>query len=135
MVEIVRQSNPHKVIAMSRKELISTPHGCSLAVLIFQDEKLEEASRILADKLGVLGDVNFEYILGEDGRYYFVECNPRFSAGCEFSCIGGYNYVENHMRCFMGMEIEDANFRNNMIISRKYEEYVTASNVNVEDFL
>lgn len=131
MVELVRQSNPHKVIATTRKELLSTPHGCSTAVLIYKDEKLEWASKILADKLGVLGDVNFEYILGNDGKYYFVECNPRFSAGCEFSCIAGYDYVENHMKCFMGREIEDAHFKHNMIISRKYEEYITATEVIV----
>ena len=132
MVEIVRQIKPHKVIAMTRRELISTPHGCSLTVFIYQDKELEEASKILADKLNVIGDVNFEYILDEHGVYHFVECNPRFSAGCEFSCMGGYDFVENHMRCFVGKEIEDAHFKHNMIIARKYEEYITAVDVDVD---
>lgn len=132
MVEIVRQIEPHKVVAMVRRELISTPHGCSTTVYIYQDKKLEEASKILADKLGVLGDVNFEYILDENGVYHLVECNPRFSAGCEFSCMGGYDYVENHMKCFMGQEIEDAHFKHNMIIARKYEEYITAVDIDVK---
>lgn len=132
MVEIVRQEKPHKVVAMTRRELISTPHGCSTTVYVYQDKALEEASKILADKLGVLGDVNFEYILDKNGTYHLVECNPRFSAGCEFSCMGGYDYIENHMKCFMGKEIEDAHFKHNMIIARKYEEYITAVEVNVE---
>ena len=101
MVEIVRQDDPHKVVAMTRRELISTPHGCSTTVHVYKDEELEENSKILADKLNVLGDVNFEYILDKNGTYHFVECNPRFSAGCEFSCMAGYDYVENHMKCFM----------------------------------
>ena len=132
MVEIVRQAEPHKVVAMTRRELISTPHGCSTTVYVYQDKELEEASKILADKLNVLGDVNFEYILDKNGTYHLVECNPRFSAGCEFSCMGGYDYIENHMKCFMGKEIEDAHFKHSMIIARKYEEYITAVDVDVK---
>lgn len=131
MVEIVRQVNPHKVVAMTRRELMSTPHGCSTTVLVYQDAELEAASKELADKLDVLGDINFEYILGRDGKYYLVECNPRFSAGCEFACMGGYDCIENHLKCFMGKEIEDYHFKHNMIIARKYEEYITAVDVNV----
>lgn len=132
MVEIVRQISPHKVVAMTRCELIATPHGCSTTVFVYQDKELEEASKVLADKLNVWGDVNFEYILDKNGTYHLVECNPRFSAGCEFSCMGGYDYIENHMKCFMGNEIEDAHFKHNMIIARKYEEYITAVDVDVK---
>lgn len=132
MVEIVRQSAPHKTVAMTRRELISTQHGLSTTVLVYQDAELEENSKKLADKLGVWGDVNFEYILDPKGVYHLVECNPRFSAGCEFSCMGGYDCVENHMRCFMGLPIEDYHFKHNMIIARKYEEYITAIDKEVE---
>lgn len=131
VVEIIRQNNPHKVVAMTRRELISTPHGCSLTVLVYQDIKLEENAKELADALNVIGDVNFEYILDQYGNYHFIECNPRFSAGCEFSCMGGYDCVENHMKCFMGQEIEDYHFKHNMIIARQYEEYITAVGVDV----
>lgn len=131
MVEIVRQKKPHKVVAMTRRELMSTPHGCSTTVLVFQDKELEDASKELADKLDVLGDVNFEYIMANDGTYYLVECNPRFSAGCEFACIGGYDCIENHLKCFLGKEIEDYHFKHNMIIARKYEEYITAVDCDV----
>lgn len=131
VVEVVRQKNPHKVIAMCRRELISTPHGCSLTVLVYQDKKLEESAKRLADALDVLGDVNFEYILDKNGEYHFIECNPRFSAGCEFSCMGGYDCVENHMKCFTGKEIEDYHFKHNMIIARQYEEYITAVDIDV----
>ena len=131
MVEVIRQSRPHKVVAMTRREILSTPHGCSTCVYIYQDKKLEENTKLLADKLNIIGDVNFEYILDKKGDYHLVECNPRFSAGCEFSCIGGYDCVENHMRCFMNECIEDYHFKHNMVISRKYEEYVTAVNIEI----
>lgn len=131
VVEIVRQENPHRTVAMARRELISTPHGCSLTVLVYQDKQLEESACRLADELGILGDVNFEYILDDTGKYHFIECNPRFSAGCEFACMGGYDCVENHMKCFMGQAIEEYHFKHNIIIARKYEEYVTSTSTDV----
>lgn len=125
MVEIVRQPDTHKTVAMTRRELASTPHGLSTTVYIYQDELLERNSIILAEKLGISGNVNFEYLLDPAGQYHFVECNPRFSAGCEFSCIGGYDIIENHMKCFMGEDIEDYHFKHTMVIARRYEEVLT----------
>ena len=129
MVEIVRQPDTKKVVAMTRRELMSTPHGLSTCVNIYQDKSLEDNCKILADKLDIRGNVNFEFLLDPDGEYHFVECNPRFSAGLEFSCIGGYNCVENHIKCFMGKEIDDYRFQHPMVISRRYEEVVTAIDV------
>lgn len=131
MVEVIRQPETHKVVAMCRRELMSTPHGLSTTAYIFQDEQLERNSKMLADKLGVKGNVNFEYILGSDGQYYFVECNPRFSAGCAFSCIGGYDIIKNHIKCFMGQEIDDCCFKHTMVIARRFEEVVTSVGTEV----
>lgn len=125
MVEMIRQENPHKVIAIVRRELLSTAHGCGTTVYMYQDLELEEKCRKMADELGILGCVNFEFILDENGLYHFVECNPRFSAGCEFSCMSGYDCVGNHIRCFEGKEIEDYRFTHCQYIARKYEEYIT----------
>lgn len=125
VVEIVRHPISNKTVAMTRKELLSTPHGCSLTVLLYQNEKLELSAIELAEKLNIAGDVNFEYILDKNGEYHFIECNPRFSAGCEFACIGGYDCVKNHLSCFNDNDIEDYKFNGNKIIARKYEEYIT----------
>lgn len=130
MVEVIRQPETRKVVAMSRRELKSFSHGLSTTVYIFQDEQLERNSKILADRLNIKGNVNFEYILDPDGQYHFVECNPRFSAGCAFSCMGGYDIVKNHVKCFMGEEIDDYRFKGTMTIARRFEEVVT--NVGVE---
>jgi len=131
MVEIIRQPDTRKVVAMSRRELMSTSHGLSTTAYVFQDELLERNASILADKLDIRGNVNFEYILDPDGQYHFVECNPRFSAGCAFSCLGGYDIVKNHIRCFMGQEIEDYHFRHTMVVARQFEEVVTGVGVEV----
>ena len=43
-----------------------------------------------------------------------------------------YDCVENHMKCFMGEEIEEYHFKHNMVIARKYEEFITATDINVD---
>lgn len=126
MVEIVRQPDTKQTVAMCRRELMSTPHGLSTTVYVYEDKSLEERSRILAEKLNIVGNVNFEYILDPQGEYHFVECNPRFSAGCEFSCFGGYEVAENHLRCFTGEKIDDYHFKHPMVIARRYEEVLTS---------
>ena len=126
MVEIIRQPDTKQVAAMCRRELMSTPHGLSTTVYVYQDRSLEERSKVLAEKLNIVGNVNFEYILDPQGEYHFVECNPRFSAGCEFSCFGGYEVAENHLRCFTGEKIDEYHFRQPMVIARRYEEVLTS---------
>ena len=39
--------------------------------------------------------------------------------------MAGYEVVANHLRCFQGKEIEDFTYRHQLIIARKYEEYIT----------
>ena len=80
---------------------------------------------MLADKLGVIGCVNFEFLRDDEGTYYYVECNPRFSGGVEFSCLAGYDCVSNHVRAFENNKIDEFQLNRNMYIARKYEEYVT----------
>lgn len=125
MVEIIRQPSTDKAVAITRQELLSTPHGCATTVKIYPDRELEQASLALAKKLDICGCVNFEFIKHGDGRFYFVECNPRYSAGIEFSVIAGYDCVGNHLDCFSGREIDDFLVCPTMTVARKYEEYVT----------
>ena len=56
---------------------------------------------------------------------YFLECNPRFSGGVEFSCMSGYDCVKNHINCFNNQEIDERRQYKSQYIARKYEEYVT----------
>lgn len=125
MVEIVRNPETNQTIAATRGECLSTPHGCSLTVRLYQEKELENQSIRLANELNIKGSVNFEYIHTNDGKYYFVECNPRFSAGTEFTCISQYDVVTNHVRCFDGKPIDTYEFKHVQYIARKYEEYVT----------
>ncbi|MGP1586936.1 MAG: ATP-grasp domain-containing protein [Treponemataceae bacterium] len=125
LVELIRNPSENKTIATSRKECLRTQHGCSLTVKLFQDITLEENSIKLANELKIKGSVNFEYIHTQNNEYYLIECNPRFSAGTEFTCMSQYDTVSNHIRCFNNKKIEDYHFRHVQYIARKYEEYIT----------
>ena len=124
VADVVRHSVSGEVVSVFRKELISTPHGCGLSVYIFSDSLLEEACQKLADKMDINGCVNFEFLKNEKG-YYFLECNPRFSAGSIFTNIGGYNLVANHLNCFINTTIEKKATIANQYIVREFSEKVT----------
>lgn len=122
-VDVVCSEN--QAVAIARQELLRTLNGAGTSVYIFCDVALERKCCELAVLLGVQGCVNFEFIKDKDGKYHFLECNPRFSGGVEFSCIAGYNCVENHIRAFDQKPIDKFHVEHCMYIARKYEEYVT----------
>ena len=125
-VDVIRDSDGANVVAIPRIELLRTLNGAGTSVKVFSDVDLEEQCKKIADALKILGCVNFEFICDDFGHYYFVECNPRFSGGVEFSCIAGYDCVINHMRCFQKRKIDATRKNQNTIyIARKYEEYTT----------
>lgn len=128
--DIIRDERNHRTVCIPRRELLRTFNGAGLAVLVFRDEKLERSCKILAEKLGIRGCVNFEFIRTGEGKDYFLECNPRFSGGVAFSCIAGYDCIGNHMSCYTGGGIEGFCLPEEIYIARKYAEYVTGRKEN-----
>ena len=86
--------------AAPREEYVRTWNGAGLSVHVFRDKALEETCFAVAKELGILGCVNFEFIHAEDGYYYFMECNPRFSGGTGFSVAAGDDVVRKHLAAF-----------------------------------
>lgn len=112
------------VACIARRELLRTGNGAGTTVEILENPTLTRFCTETAKKLGIRGAVNFEFIEGEDGSLYFLEINPRFSGGVEFSHIAGYPVVEQHLRCFMGQPILPCGPVRHLTIARKYEEYI-----------
>ena len=113
-------------VAIPREELLRTLNGAGLSVKVFSDRILEDSCKKLALALGIRGCVNFEFIRDSKGEYNYIECNPRFSGGVEFSNIAGYDCVLNHIKCFTEEKenIDDFQLNKTIYIARKYEEYV-----------
>lgn len=124
-VDIVRDISSKLQFAVCRKELLRTLNGAGISVCVFRDEQLEQEAMRIANCLDIKGCVNFEFIETKNHERFFLECNPRFSGGVEFSCMAGYNCVRNHLNCFTGDCIERNVSIQEMYIARKYEEYVT----------
>ncbi|SFG40155.1 ATP-grasp domain-containing protein [Oribacterium sp. WCC10] len=109
--------------AVLREELLRTPNGAGLSVRIFEDEILQDVCARIADRAGIKGLVNFEFIRGEgSGVYYFVECNPRFSGGVAFTELAGVPVIRNHIRIFEGEETEKLPSPECGFMTRKYQE-------------
>lgn len=123
-VDVVRDVVGSPVVAVPREELLRTLNGAGTSVHVFHDDALVTSCARLADELGVLGCVNFEFIRDEDGAYHFLECNPRLSGGVEFTCMAAYDCIGNLLRAFEGESIEPLGSYEDQFIARKYEEYV-----------
>ncbi|MCR4641297.1 MAG: ATP-grasp domain-containing protein [Lachnospiraceae bacterium] len=126
VVDVVRQPQDGTIVAVSRKELLSTVNGCGISVLVFSDPQLEMMCKELADKLEICGCVNFEFLLDPHGEYFLLECNPRFSAGIKFSALAGCDCVERHLNSFINKPVERFELGHAMYIARKWTEVVTS---------
>lgn len=121
-VDILRQDD--HFMATPRVELLRTLNGAGTSVKVFSDKTIEEMARKIADILNIRGCVNFEFIWNENS-VFFLECNPRFSGGTAFSCMAGYDYVNNHLNCFRQIQPDAAVPIEEKYIARKYTEFVT----------
>jgi len=126
-VDVIRCPETESVVCLPRRELLRTLNGAGTSVEIYRNPRLEEQCRKLAEQLDIRGCVNFEFIehVQKDGsvEWFFLECNPRFSGGVAFSCMAGYDMVENHLRCFEGREIAPMGEIGGQFIARRYTEY------------
>ena len=125
VADVVRSQDTGEIVCVTRKELLSTTNGCGTSVYVFYDGFLERACEELAEKMCVVGCVNFEFLLDGNNTYHVLECNPRFSAGIEFSALAGCDFVERHLNCFCGKSIENFELQHSVYIARKWTEVIT----------
>lgn len=110
-------------VIVQREELLRNERGLGLAIQIVNYEKINELIYDIVQKLEIKGAVNFEFIKAENNDFYLIEINPRFSGGIEFSCIAGYDFINNHLNVFKGQMIESKGEIDYCFIARKYEEF------------
>lgn len=124
-VDIVRDSQTSTTVCIPRRELLRTVSGAGTTVEIIENPYLDSICVSIAEITGIIGAINIEFLEDSEGRLFFLEINPRFSAGVEFTHLAGYDAVTNHLRCFMDVPIQKKSKIKKMIIARKYEEYIT----------
>lgn len=127
-VDVVRDQKRGTICCLPRRELLRTVNGAGTSVYVFRNEELERQCEAIAEAIGIEGCVNMEFVETDEtadsrGRWYFLECNPRFSGGVSFSCMAGYDMVMNHLRCFEGEGIQKIGNVKPQYIARRYQEY------------
>lgn len=122
-VDYCRSAKTRVDCAVPRQELLRTKNGAGLTVQTISDESLINLVSYIGNKLNINGCVNMEFILN-DGMYYLIDINPRFSAGVAFSYLSGYDMITNHVNCFCGKDIAPQISINEQIIIKKYEEII-----------
>lgn len=103
-VDVVRDTFGN-VVSMARKEIVRSENGAGLQVEFTADKKLDFMVQFITSKLDITGCINIEFIY-DGNTYHLMDINPRFSAGVSFSLRAGYDFIGNHLRCFMNVPIE-----------------------------
>lgn len=104
-VDYVRSSQTKNDFCLPRWEHLRTKNGAGLTVETFYSEKINRIVSTIGNDLDINGCVNIEFIVNEDS-YHLIDINPRFSAGIAFSYAVGYDFVENHIQCFLNKDIK-----------------------------
>lgn len=107
--------------SIPRRELIRTKNGAGTTVEIFSDNQIKNIVSHIGHNLGCIGCVNMEFIYN-NGSYYLIDINPRFSAGVAFSIFAGYNMVLSHILSCTDCKILDPIKYNRQIIEKVYKE-------------
>lgn len=103
-VDYVRSAYTGNDFCIPRWEHLRTKNGAGMTVETFKDEKINNILHEIGKRLNINGCTNMEFIV-DNGKYYLIDINPRFSAGIGFSHLAGYDFVQSHIRCFMGDDI------------------------------
>lgn len=122
-VDYCRNSTSGVDSSVPRQELLRNKIGAGLTVQTIADETLMKLVSYIGNKLNINGCINLEFILN-NGKYYLIDINPRFSAGVAFSVLSGYNMIINHLNCFCGKTIDPQITINERIIAKKYGEII-----------
>lgn len=121
-VDYVR-SHGHDVI-IAREELLRTKNGAGMTIRLFEDVRLSALASYIGNKLDISSAINMEFIHADDGNYYLIDINPRFSAGIAYSKMAGYDMVTNHFRALSGMQIDRQIAVRQMIITKYWKEEI-----------
>ncbi len=125
-VDVLRDAKNNRIQVLAREELMRNKNGAGTVVKILYDEYLEKICFKIAEVFDLNGAFNVEFIK-KMNDYRMIEINPRLPAGTEYSCMAGFDLVNNHLNVMLGLEMELNELRYGDIYARRYETYVMSS--------
>lgn len=112
------------VQCLPRRELLRTVNGLGTTVRMLPGHPLEAVCAAIAQRAGIVGVVNIEFIVRGD-EWWFLEVNPRFSGGVGFSLTAGVDFPALEIACHEGAFIGPRADVREMTITRRIEMVVT----------
>jgi len=123
-VDYIRNQKTNDSFCIERKELLRTLNGAGLTIHIINNDKIKKIAYSIGEAINVNGCVNFEFIHFKN-EFYLMDINPRFSAGIAFSVIAGYDFINNHIKCFINQDIDTEIIYSEKTIAKRYYEIIT----------
>ena len=112
------------VHCLARQELLRTVNGLGTTVRVLPGHALERICASIARRAGIVGVVNMEFI-ENNGRFYFLEVNPRFSGGVGFSITAGMDFAKYEILCHEGDMLPPPPALQEMTLTRRMETVIT----------
>lgn len=96
----------------------SIPQGC---ILEAREEPFAIASEII-EKLGISGNINFDFIYDKNEKPRLIEINPRLSATIASYAPAGVNFPYLRIKQLLGEPIEGYTWKQGIMMQRRYDE-------------
>lgn len=110
------------VICVIPRIRLETRGGESIKGKTIRDEKLVKLSKMIVEKLGIIGPSTLQCIKTIDGDYYFIEINPRFGGGVTLSIKAGANSPKYLIKLLNNILLTPMPEYNENLIMMRYDE-------------
>lgn len=113
------------ILAVVPKEVV-TKRGITLVGITRRSPAIESLCRNIQEKLRADGPFNVQLIMGDNGKPYVIEINPRYSTTVALTIAAGVHEVDLVIRHAQGEPVHaPIDFTPNMIMIRYYiQEYI-----------
>lgn len=122
-VDIVAHPTTGEILQTIPRERIMVKAGMVYKGRTVKNKKLMERAKIIAEKFGINGPCNIQFI-EKDNKFYLIEINPKFAAGLPLTVTAGVNIPLILIKIHLGLKINpnEFEFKDNFYMLRYWEE-------------
>lgn len=101
-----------EVLAVAPRIRVEVRAGQSYKAVTVDDHEIQDAARASLQALGLTAQANVQLIRSvDDGRCYFLECNPKFAAAMGLTIGAGLNLPLLHVKLALGVPVAAVELR------------------------
>lgn len=121
-IDVICDQRSNMIVAIPR-ERISVVGGMVHHARIVKDDLLIEQCCQIAKSVGLVGMSCIQCIKTNDGKYYFIEINPRPGSGIDLSINAGADMPYMWLQCTSGTEVKTPEIKWGLQMKRYYCGY------------